>query len=511
MKSGFILILMLLSFNVLNGQGLYDANWRFGLKLGLDFTSGSPLAVTTSKMPTCEAAASISDSLGNLLIYTSGCRVWNRNNQLMPNGDSLYSGAYFYSMDSIGNSSTNGVVIIPDPANKQRFYIFNQWNNCWCGNPNLDAIGYSIVDMNLDGGLGDVVQGEKNIALQPYAVYTEKLAAVKHGNGRDWWLIAHDTSNNFIEWLITPDSIQGPFIKPISPHLTRPNSVLGEICVSKQGDKIGIACQSGAVYVYSFDRCNGDLQVLCPISDSYVQGSYCYTSGSLSCAFYGCSFSPDGNKFYYSSIDTLFQIDLDIDNQCSSQIIAIIDSLPNYYLGQHELAPDGKIYFSYGKIIFNDSSLNGEKFYVINSPNNSGLSCNVSNFNSDPMGQNYFINIGLNVLWSLPNMPNYNLGRLEGSACDTLYNGLNENLKNVNSIVRVYPNPASDELIIEVLNGVKLKEIEITNALGVTVMKLKQTKPNQQLNIKALAAGVYFIKVQMQNGEMQVKKFVKSE
>lgn len=88
-------------------------------------------------------------------------------------------------------------------------------------------------------------------------------------------------------------------------------------------------------------------------------------------------------------------------------------------------------------------------------------------------------------------------------------NSINDKIQNESINVSIYPNPANEELIVEILDGVEIHQIEITNELGETVIQLKQTKPNQKINIKSLAAGVYFVKVQMQNGDIQVKKFVK--
>ena len=105
-------------------------------------------------------------------------------------------------------------------------------------------------------------------------------------------------------------------------------------------------------------------------------------------------------------------------------------------------------------------------------------------------------------------MPNYNLGALEGSPCDTLTT-VNDDLSMVNSIVNIYPNPSQQELTIEILNGVKPKSITVTDATGKEVMKLNAPKPNTQVNIALLSAGLYFVKVQEKDGSVTVKKFVK--
>ena len=67
--------------------------WYFGTA-AVDFTGGSPVAVTTSVMGSAEGCSSIADAAGNLLFYTDGRFVYNVNNAVMPNGSGLLA-AYF--------------------------------------------------------------------------------------------------------------------------------------------------------------------------------------------------------------------------------------------------------------------------------------------------------------------------------------------------------------------------------------------------------------------------------
>src|SRR6266550_241170 len=64
-------------------------NWFFGIKAGLNFSGGSPIALTTGALSTTEGCSAISDAQGNLLFYTNGVSVWNKNNDVMPNGTGL--------------------------------------------------------------------------------------------------------------------------------------------------------------------------------------------------------------------------------------------------------------------------------------------------------------------------------------------------------------------------------------------------------------------------------------
>src|SRR6267142_6834319 len=67
--------------------------WYFGDHAGVSFNSGIPVALTDGATfntnQYSEGTTAISDSAGNLLFYSNGQKLWNRNNQVMPNGDSL--------------------------------------------------------------------------------------------------------------------------------------------------------------------------------------------------------------------------------------------------------------------------------------------------------------------------------------------------------------------------------------------------------------------------------------
>ena len=80
-----------------------------------------------------------------------------------------------------------------------------------------------------------------------------------------------------------------------------------------------------------------------------------------------------------------------------------------------------------------------------------------------------------------------------------------ESVANINKAdqISIYPNPATNELILE--SGEIIEEIDVANAVGQAVVKQKCNTGHVQLNVAALAPGLYFIRV---NGSI-VKKFVK--
>src|SRR5437868_1237164 len=80
--------------------------WYFGDVCGLDFNSGSPVAISNSAMYQWEGCATMCDAGGNILFYTNGITVWNKQHSVMVNGDSLYG----------DGSATQSALIIKQPG-----------------------------------------------------------------------------------------------------------------------------------------------------------------------------------------------------------------------------------------------------------------------------------------------------------------------------------------------------------------------------------------------------------
>ena len=200
------------------------AIWYFGNNAGLDFNSGSPVALTNGKLVTKEGCTTISDKNGNLLFYTDGRVVYNKNHQIMPNGFGLLG----------HNSSTQSAIIVPKPNNPNIYYIFtvdqplpanaddNPLNDL---DPPNNGLNYSQVDMTLNNNLGDVVITEKNIPLITYnpndseeTKYkcSEKVTAVQHGDGISFWVITHFI-NNFYSFKISTQGVNKIPVKTITP------------------------------------------------------------------------------------------------------------------------------------------------------------------------------------------------------------------------------------------------------------------------------------------------------
>lgn len=292
--------------------------WYFGFNAGVDFNSGSPEPLFDGKISTDEGCATISDNDGQLLFYTDGITVWNHQHEMMPNGQDLAGDP----------SSTQSGVIVPHPGDQNLYYIFTVDNNVGAG-----GMKYSLVDLRLEDGLGDVVEAEKNISLLNPS--TERITAVQHQNRRDVWVIAHGWNSN--DFYIYKVGVNGLNLEPNiqSIGLIHSGGIFhthGYLKASPDGSKIAIAMGEREVcQVFDFDSVTGALSN--PISidpNRYV---------------YGVEFAPDNSRVYLS-----FRYDLDIFqyNLEAGDEVAIQDSeftIPtNFTIGALQLGPDGKIY-----------------------------------------------------------------------------------------------------------------------------------------------------------------------
>ncbi|MGI4873144.1 MAG: hypothetical protein ACRYFX_18445 [Janthinobacterium lividum] len=318
--------------------------WYFGRQAGLSFASGTPTPLVDGAMTTYEGCATATTKRGELLFYTDGQTVWNRQHQPMPNGRRLMG----------SGSSTQSALIVPDPGSGNIFYIFTVAPQ---GSP--DGLRYSIVDMTRDNGLGDVPRANL-LLVTPVA---EKLAAVRHPNGRDVWIVAHRwNSNAFVAYLLTANGVSA---KPIMSNVGSMNAgpgrnAIGALKFSADGTKLAAAIwrESNRFEVYEFNRSTGQ------VSNPRSFGPYAEA--------YGVEFSPDGTKLYgtcngntsgsqpKASETQVWQFDL------KTKAAIVVGHSSNHKIGALQRGPDGKIY-----VAREDNSFLG----VITTPNASGLAC----------------------------------------------------------------------------------------------------------------------------------------
>ena len=197
MKKSVIFLLVLIPFFAFSQKEA--ANWYFGDFSGLDFNTGSPVVLTDGQISTFEGCATISDYQGNLLFYTDGNTVWDNSHNIMSNGTGLLG----------DSSSSQSAIIVPRPNNPDEYYIFTVDANP-NGTDTGNGINYSIVDMSLNGGLGDVTIKNSNILNWAF----EKITAIKHDNNNSFWVITF-RRDEFYAWHITASGVDPPIITNI--------------------------------------------------------------------------------------------------------------------------------------------------------------------------------------------------------------------------------------------------------------------------------------------------------
>lgn len=190
-KNIFLTFVLNLVFITTFAQG-ENNNWYFGNKAALNFSNPNPIVLNSSAMNTFESCGSVSDNNGNLLFYANSENIWNRQNQVMPNGTLLPQQI---------NDSAEQLAIVKNPANNNQYYVFTTGQN---GSSNSNfRINYSIVDMSLGpvvGGLplGDVLPGAKNIGIIDNLgalFFSEAVTIVPHITDNSFWVLIPNGNN----------------------------------------------------------------------------------------------------------------------------------------------------------------------------------------------------------------------------------------------------------------------------------------------------------------------------
>ena len=476
------------------------AVWCFGDSALVDFGDTSNITTGTSAVKSRGSCSSISDKFGDLLFYTAydptttiggtdPVKVYGQNNVTIANGDSIKGGGWYHEL-----------TIIPYPDSDSLYYVFNI-------GVTLDfGFYYSIVDMSLNGGLGGVTQ--KNVQLENFKT-VDCLSAVKHGNGRDWWVIIRKSdipsgsNNDYFVYLITPSGVSS---QPIQSVGSQNSTNSGRISFNSNGTRMSFINYKGLIELYDFDRCSGIISNPVTIQPESSQAPWP--------ACWSAEFSPSGNLVYLTRIAAfssdscyLTQFDLTAANRLQSGTILWQTSfLEN--MGQLKLAANGKIYlannygggYPYSDSLYNFRNMN---LSVINSPDSLGFGCDLEPYS--------FYLGGKRTYFGLPNNPDYDLTALIGSPCDTL-TSLNE-ISPVNVAgLYVYYSPQWQTAFINAdkLSGT-IYRVSVYDLMGKEVFSEsgKITPPyfTKNLNCGGWAKGMYVVSLES-GAERLTKRFV---
>ncbi len=370
----------------------YDYNPGDGLSECTQFAFGDSLIITNYQRPMelLNSNAMISDSAGNLLLLSNGCYASKADGTKVKNSDGMNPGSLYdlFCTTSSGYNIKNSI-LLPDPGKPSVYHIFHLPSDDY-----FYAFMQSSFDLLADGGAGATLF--KNKALVPDTIHPDGLHAVRHANGRDWWVMAAELfSNRHYLLLLTP---QGVTIKQQAIGEPTWSQAGGNIVFSPDGTKMARFNARDDLRVFDFDRCTGELS-----NPIYVKmigpGDNQLTSG--------LAWSADSRYIYAQENRVIYQFDVLSSDLVASQTIAAewdpVARCPfTVEFGYIELGPDGRIYCR--------PSSGQNCMHRMQHPERVGTACNMqlSYFNFTYPYKN------------LPHFPNFRLGPVDGSPCDTL-------------------------------------------------------------------------------------------
>lgn len=292
--------------------------WYFGQKAGINFNVSPPLAMNKSVMDAPEGCAITCDRNGQVLFYTDGKNVYNKN-------DVLISPAPGIGGDPLASQSS---IIVPVPGDETLYYIFT---NEAIDGTSVNTVKYSLFDLKLNAGLGAVVKDNQLL----FSKGTERITA----NGR--WLIIHEYGNNtFRVYPISANGIGDPVLTAIgSDHsFGTPLTGMGYMKLGPR-NTLAVALATGAsnlVELFHLNDTTGKLT-------RYKKIDLKQPTGQV----YGVEFSPGGNKVFATvkgspTPSQLFEYSIDsVGNPHFKQRIQ-----QSIEMGAIQIAPDGQIYMA---------------------------------------------------------------------------------------------------------------------------------------------------------------------
>lgn len=317
----------------------------------------------------------LSDDDGNLKYYSNGISIKNHEYNFVKDGDTIGFNQDWVSYNSIGlpNTQYGGAFKIDS------FYFF------------YHELLFNILPYKVNFNI--VVNNE--IIKKDFSIVNNTnighASTVKSADGKNYWVLVSDL--NFEKFYICKmsnlnyliDSVQFSF-KDFG------NNNISINRFSPNGNIYARNVYGYGIWFYDFDRCSGQLSNRRELITGY------YFPGG------GCAFSANSQFFYFCSYKYIFQVDLK-SPILSMDTVAEYDGFQSPFpttFATMELGPDGRIYILSG---------NGtNRMGVIQHPNKKGIKCEVRQHDYNIASANA----------ALPYFPNFRLGTIDGSPCDTL-------------------------------------------------------------------------------------------
>ncbi len=480
------------------------------------------LKITPFDIFTLAATGCANDENGEMQFYTTGCTIYNNQNEVMENGDDIIIGGENAENRCIKHDAIlnllSSTIILPLPNHSETYLNFQlRLEETSDTTYVCDTYFYSVVDMSQNNGLGKVV--EKHLIALEDSLH-DAAAAVRHGNGRDWWVVVpRGVNRQFWELLITPEGVKDKILRTLAPqdkyNITYKEAdppfrehlfpeymfecFAGQATFSPDGTKYARIGFGYGVEIYDFDRCTGELVLRRTIPmplDSFFQLI------ELPIQYVGIAISPNSRFLYFTTLHGMFQFDLCAENIEKGNYVKVgyidgfFDPLFPVSLNFFQMrnTPQGEIFCT---------PANSSKYiHVIHSPNEPGLKCDFRQHDIHLPRFNY-------VMGNY--FPNFNLYDVKDSPCDTLGIDDPNPLEPLPELLKftIYPNPVSKEL--KIFNPVcDEASISVFNMLGQQILKDKMIIGQEvvRLDVSSWAVGTYVFVANVGVGKPIVQKIV---
>ncbi len=314
------------------------SKWFFGGNAGLDFSNTPPSPITDGKVNTPEGTSSIANSKGQLLFYSDGIKIWNKD------GEEMTCFGLTKCEPLLGSpNSTQSVLIVPQPTCKGCEYLFNVFTTSDINGAKLLTV--SVVDMRRNNGKGAII--EQNTTLQQPT--TEQIVSSRNDKDSTYWVISHGYGNNTFHIYHATDgglTESGTYNLGMAIDTTTEAQGYMKFSAADSTGQRQLAViipgpPKNYVELYSFNDSTGVLSYKKTID-----------LGPAPPTAYGIEFSPTGEKMYVSfqgsggTKSLLKQYDLTFPDSLLTETAITIDSSSTQKYGALQIATDGKIYMA---------------------------------------------------------------------------------------------------------------------------------------------------------------------
>jgi Secretion system C-terminal sorting domain len=430
------------------------------------------------KYPIWNTNASICDKDGNLVLYTNGCAIIKPNHQAVIGADTINRGEAVIALCKQGGYNTKRSLFLPDYQEKEGYTLFHIWDQRFPQFKTQLRYSHIIPDAQTQWKAKEV-----DVPIMPEIEIDIKQAACRHANGRDWWVVNPlRYEPKVITVLYSQGKIKQELLQAIDTLPVKFTD--GGATFTPDGRKYIYYELATGIRIYNFDRSLGKIS-----NPIHIKDNASFDSTLIADIFV----SPNSRFLYLTRGFDILQYDLEANNIAASRIeivswrdtsdIVFDNGTPvAYYTGV--IGKDGKAYIaSYGGLKY---------MHIIESPNEKGKLCKIHL--TSILGSNAF---------TMPYFPNFRLGALKGSLCDTLTTALKE--PKVDIGIKVYPNPSDGILKLSFYDTNTSNEtphtIQIFNTMG-GVMKYIEIERLQDTDIdtQGIPSGVYILKVTAKDG-----------